>query len=53
MLTFSRVLGKEAREALSKAEQELDQARVNLGEHYSRLNTGQSHANIHHTCQGR
>ncbi|CAI8020072.1 Protein phosphatase 1 regulatory subunit 36 [Geodia barretti] len=45
-------LGEEARKALRMAEEELDQASVNLGEQYSRLNTGQSHASLHHTCKG-
>jgi len=47
------VLGESAREVLRKTQQELAQAKVNLGEAYSFFIVGLGHRNSHHTQQGR
>ena len=46
-------LGEEARKNLREVQQKLTQAEVNLGRQYSELVTGQSHTDMHHSCQGR
>jgi len=48
-----RVLGESAREVLRKTQQELAQAKVNLGEAYSFFILGLGHRSSHHTQQGR
>jgi hypothetical protein len=47
------VLSEDARKNLREARQKLAQASVNLGEKYSQLVTGESHRDMHHSCQGR